>query len=398
MKFAYFGLPHVGGTYSVFRYLHSGLAGHDVELRWIGRGPWADRNDPQWQSELQFGEVVDVPRSEPEKRQAVALLQAIEAGAFDGVFVNVLADRIQTNVVRYLPRDMLRIMIVHSITPGTYAGARTIRDHVHATVGISERCRHDLVRLHGSVPERTFTIPNPVDVTRLASLDRVANRADQLRLLYLGRIEDAPKGVLWLPRIVDLLPRTVSLTIAGDGPDLQKLRREMSRHGDRVAFLGSVAADRVPQLLATHDVVVAPSRFEGFGLSTVEAMAAGCVPVVSHIRLVTDRIVDHGENGFLFKVGDLSEAARHIGTLDGDHALLARMSEAARTKARRSFDLGRTAESYARLMKTIAASPPSIAAPLDIDVWKLPGGLRSGLRTYVPRPVKNWLRVLRERV
>jgi hypothetical protein len=35
---------------------------------------------------------------------------------------------------------------------------------------------------------------------------------------------------------------------------------------------------------------------------------------------------------------------------------------------------------------------------LDFDQWSIPLGLRSGLRTYIPLPVKNWLRVVRERL
>lgn len=396
LKFAYFGLPHVGGTYSVFKYLRDGLSGHGVDLRWIGMGPWSIDENPAWRADMAFGEVVDGPPSAPEMDRAAALLDTIGEGGFDGVFVNVLADRVQTNAIRYLPRDMLRIMIVHSITPGTYAGARAIRDHVHAAVGVSERCRRDLIDQFGFDPSRTVTIPNPVDVTRLGSQARTPSPANSLRVLYLGRIDDTPKGVLWLPKIMDRLPASITLTVAGGGPDLARLKHDMRRHIDRVAFLDYVAPDRIPGLVASHDVFVMPSRFEGFGLALVEAMAGGSVPVASRIRLVTDTIVDHGENGFLFPVGDCAAAARHIETLAGDRAMLDRMSQAARLKAGESFDLGRTAASYAELLTRLSKSPPPIADPLKLDEWRMPSGLRDGLRTYLPKPVKNWLRVLRE--
>jgi glycosyltransferase involved in cell wall biosynthesis len=396
LKFAYFGLPHIGGTYSVFKHLRSGLADFGVEVRWLGMGPWSAIEDPTWQPDLSFGEIVDPQGSEPERHHAARLVNAIANGRFDGVFVNVLADRVQTNIVRYLPHNILRIMIVHSITPGTYAAARSIRDHVHASVGVSERCRRDLIAQFGFHADRTFAIPNAVDVAPFIALSRPPRPRHGLRVIYLGRVDDTPKGVFWLPKIMDALACSVTLTIAGNGPDLEALKRSLSRHTDRVTFLGSVAPDRIPELLAAYDVLVMPSRFEGFGLSIVEAMAAGCVPVASRIRLVTDTIIDHGENGFLFPVGDWGEAAVQIETLNRDPVLLDRMSKAARQKAQRGFDLGRTATEYSRLIESLGTDPPAIAAPLKIDNWSMPAGLRAGLRTYLPRPVKNWLRVLRE--
>lgn len=104
--------------------------------------------------------------------------------------------------MRYLPADILRIMIVHNITPGTYAAARAIRDHVHATVGVSKRCR-DLVRQHGFDASRTLVIPHGLN--RDIHLSRNVQKPDEsgpLRLLYLGRMEDNSKGIFWLPNIL----------------------------------------------------------------------------------------------------------------------------------------------------------------------------------------------------
>ena len=41
LKFAYFVLPHIGGTYTVYKSVRAGLATHDVEVRWLGVGPEA---------------------------------------------------------------------------------------------------------------------------------------------------------------------------------------------------------------------------------------------------------------------------------------------------------------------------------------------------------------------
>jgi glycosyltransferase involved in cell wall biosynthesis len=192
------------------------------------------------------------------------------------------------------------------------------------------------------------------------------------------------------------LPGTIRLTVAGDGPDLLNLKRRFGSD-PRTQFLGTVASDDLPMVLSNHDVLIMPSRFEGFGLSLAEAMAAGCVPVASRIAGVTDAIVEHDNTGFLFPVGNWREAARYIRLFADRPDLLAAMSARARQRASQMFDAGRMAASYAKLITTLTANPPQIARPLLIEGWRYPSGMRSGLRTFLPAPIKNVLREARER-
>ncbi|MBP2300865.1 glycosyltransferase family 4 protein [Azospirillum picis] len=405
MTTGFFGLPHLGGTYSVFRTLRPGLAARGIGLRWIGTGAPASRallRSP-WASEMARGTVV-APQESEERSQAAALLDHIGHGGYDAVFVNVLADRVQTNAVRYLDRRVLRVMVVHNITPATYAAATAIRDWVHATVCVSPRIRDDLVARHGFAPERTHVILNAI-LPPMAKPEAprgarppITTQAP-LRLLSLGRVEDASKGVLWLPRILrrlDGLPCV--LTVGGDGPDLENLRRDCARFGRQVRFLGAVPAERVAAVMAEHDVLVFPSRFEGFGLTLAEAMAAGCVPVASAIRGVTDAVVDDGRTGLLFPVGAPERAALAIQRLIMEPGRLERLSSAARLEAARRFDAAAAAGAYADLLQDLRRHPPAIADPLPLARWRYPGGLGDGgLRRFVPHPIKNLLRMLRER-
>ncbi|CAN7612475.1 glycosyltransferase family 4 protein [Phyllobacterium sp. LjRoot231] len=397
MKFAYFVLPHIGGTYTVFKQLRKGLAMHGIDVHWLGFGKSNPLVNPEWQSEAAFGTMVEAPEAADEQAQARLVAAAVRNGGFDGIFVNVLTDRVQMNIARYLPANIMRIMIVHNITPGTYAAAVAIKDHVHATIGVSERCRGDLVEKYKFDKERTFVIPNAIDIEPFIGKKRGSRDETGLRMLSLGRIEDASKGVFWLPGIMDKSPASVRLTIAGNGPDLEQLKRKLSHHKERVTFLGAVQPDRIPQLLLDHDVLVMPSRFEGYPMTLIEAMAAGCVPIVSHIQGVTDTIVIDKNSGFLFPVGDHTEAARIISKLNADPAKLASASSAAREAAEQAFTFEGMASQYHHVIERVTTTRPHISAPLDLDDWSFPRGLRSGLRTYVPRPVKNWLRVMRER-
>lgn len=398
MKLAYFVLPHVGGTYSVFKSLHAGLAEYGIDVRWFGVCDEAYELPASMQQEISFGSLLKIPVGCTERACAGRMADAIRNGGFDGVFINVLGDRLQTNIARYLPEHVLRIMIVHNITPGTYAAARSIRDHAHATVAVSERCRADLVEKYDFPAEHTFVIENSVDANAFDTGDRRKRSVPELRALFVGRIEDASKGVLWLREILDALPETVTLTIAGNGPDMEKLKRRLSAHWKRVDYLGSVSPERIPAIMAGHDVLIMPSRYEGLPMTLIEAMAAGCVPIVSHIRGVTDTVVDNETTGFLFPVGNYTAAANAIARLHDDPELLHRMSMAAQSVVPKRYGIEKMAGRYHEVISSIAMNRPKLSPLLDIDAWAIPSGLRPGLRTYVPLPLKNWLRVVRERL
>ncbi len=397
MKFAYLVKPHIGGTYTVFTQLRSGLAAHGITVEWLSLQRHAQITDIDWSDAMAYGTFVPVTPASTQRDEAMALESAIRLRGYDGIFVNVLADPVETNMVRYLPDKLLRLMIVHNITPGTYAAASAIRNRVHATACVSDRCRRDLIRKYGFSPSQTFVVPNAVDATDAAAERRPRRSGQPLRIIALGRIEDSSKGVFWLPGILAGLPNDVVLTIAGDGPDMGELKRRFSGFGERVRFLGYVPPDKVLPLLMEHDVFVMPSRFEGFGITIVEAMSAGCVPVVSRISGVTDTIIDHGKNGLLFQIGNVTEAIDIIARLRDDD-VRGQLSAAGQEKALAEFNVDLMAARYADILLGIEDKRPMQAPALDMEAWVMPSGLRPGLRRLVPRHLKNWLRQQRERL
>jgi len=404
MKCAYFVRPHIGGTYSVFTRLSSSLRHSGIELRWLAAGAAGETISfpPAVQGlsdALRKGDALDPMGVLDEETRARRMVAFLRENKFEAVFVNVLSSRFETNLVRYLPDDILRIMIVHNITPGTYAAARAIRDHVHATVGVSKRCRDDLVNHYDFDAARTLVIPH--GLTQNICTPQTASQQHEnepLRLLYLGRIEDNSKGVFWLPNILRELKCDYHLTVAGDGPDLAELRHRLESFHEKVSFMSWVAPSDVPRLVGRHDVMIMPSRFEGFGLTLIEAMSQGCPAVVSRIAGVTDTIVTDGEDGLLFSVGDFRQAARHIDFLASNKDLRDEMAQAAVLKVAVAFDSDQVGHTYARLLETLMQSRPAIAPPLALSQWVMPNALHSSLRSRLPKPVKNWLRQMRERL
>jgi glycosyltransferase involved in cell wall biosynthesis len=173
---------------------------------------------------------------------------------------------------------------------------------IDAQHALLTRCLHRHVavsrfvarRLHErfSVPmRRIVVIPNAVEpppaVAPGAPL-RAELAGDRPLALTVARL-DAQKGIVHLVDAAALVP-DVAFAIAGDGPDRAALEARAAERGvsARVRFLGH--RRDVPALLATADLFVLPSLYEGFPLSVLEAMAAG-VPVVATAIGGTDELV-----------------------------------------------------------------------------------------------------------
>ncbi|GAF91585.1 unnamed protein product, partial [marine sediment metagenome] len=274
-------------------------------------------------------------------------------------FMNAMCGRVATNFVRYIDNDFARIMIVHTITVATYGAARAMRDYVHATVGVSPRISADLIKHKGFDSEWTVCIPNAVQMENFKVV-RPPESPSSLRVLSLGRVEDRAKGCFLLPTIIAHVRNSgadVQWQIAGDGPDLADLKRRCNGFSN-VQFLGRVPYEQVPRVLAQADVYIFPSRYEGFGLSLVEAMASGCVPAASEIRGVTDSIIEHGKTGFLFPIGDWRQAADYIAQLAREPENVQKMSVAATDSVAWRFPIETVAEQYVGLMERVLANPP----------------------------------------
>jgi glycosyltransferase involved in cell wall biosynthesis len=107
-------------------------------------------------------------------------------------------------------------------------------------------------------------------------------------------------------------------------------------------MLGAVAHDRLPGYLAAGDVFVSPALGqESFGMTLVEAMAAGVPVVASRIRGY-DEVVRDDVDGLLVPPGDAVALAGAVRRVLDDSSLAARLSGAGRQRAR-EFDWNRVA-------------------------------------------------------
>jgi 1,2-diacylglycerol 3-alpha-glucosyltransferase len=151
-------------------------------------------------------------------------------------------------------------------------------------------------------------IPNGVDLAPFRTDIQPVNRTecgfstDDVVSVYVGRLSPE-KNLSFLLRSfygVAMTYERARLLVVGDGPDRDNLEAQV-RHmniSHKVHFAGMVPYQDIPAYLAAADIFVTPSRFETFGLSTVEAMASG-LPVLGLDAVGTGDIIEDGISGFL---------------------------------------------------------------------------------------------------
>lgn len=124
-------------------------------------------------------------------------------------------------------------------------------------------------------------ISNPIDVTRIIKQANETNYFDSFDYIYLGRITD-PKNPDLLFEIIEKtvqIKKNVKIAIIGEGDlyNLFKKRVFDSDFAENVTFFG-FQSNPYP-ILKKSKALCLPSKWEGFGLVAIEAMALG-VPVV----------------------------------------------------------------------------------------------------------------------
>ncbi|MGA3067877.1 MAG: glycosyltransferase family 4 protein [Tepidisphaeraceae bacterium] len=392
MKVGYLGSPGPYGHFTLFRNVRAGLTAQGQPIRWIANGRWAAETmrDPAWESEAANGEVVGGDSTDMDTL-GKALVRHIIDQKYEAILFNFPQNISEMNVARYLPESILRVLVVGMMGSGTYRLCRGVRDYVHATVALAPRIRDDLVG-HFDFDAARTSVCGGIDLEPFRNLPE-RQAAKSLRLVYFGRITEGQKGIFNLPLILQrVLDEEVVLHVIGGGPDLGALKERCAKFGPRVTFGEPVRQEDIPRMLVGHDVFVFPTRYEGLGYVLPEALAAGCVPVCSHIRGVTDYLVRDGETGFLFPVDDVETAAAHVRRLARDRQLLKRCSDAAVADARERFDCIAAGAAWAKLLRDLKKDPPTVAATLPLERWAYPRQFNRGLRGYVPERLKNVVR------
>lgn len=208
-------------------------------------------------------------------------------------------------------------------------------------VAISNSVKKSVVKEFSVAPSKITTVYNGTDVNVFAP---PLDNDGRFEMIFAGRLT-WEKGVQNILEALPLLPKEMdwTFTVVGDGNYRSNLEQKACTLGIRenVVFLGN--RRDVPALLRSADCFThIPDCEEGFGITIIEAMAAGKICVCSDRGAISE-IVEDGKNGFLVSSNATpAEVALALEKVwrNRDSSELKEMRQAARERAK-DFSLER---------------------------------------------------------
>lgn len=241
----------------------------------------------------------------------------------DGVLAFMWPLTVAAVLARIIARSPARLVLSdHSTLGRQYPGKRvqqairwTVRrfyPHAVARTTVSEGATADLASLSGLASDQFEVLSNPLDLPPLplARSDEVEGQwgGDGRRILSLGSLKPE-KDQTQLLRAFARMPAGDRLMIVGEGAERRQLESLTKELGiaDRVVMPG-FRIDPWP-FLASADLFVLSSRFEGLPLVLVEALHAGLRIVSTDCPSGPREILEGGRYGELVPVGDADQLA-----------------------------------------------------------------------------------------
>lgn len=238
-------------------------------------------------------------------------------------------------------------------------------NNTDAITAVSAYLRDETRRTFG-IEGEIDVIPNFVDTDRFKPAERAGVRrcfakGGERVLMHASNFRPVKRAELVVEafaRVVEQIPAT--LVMVGDGPERGNCEARAAALGvkERTRFLGSQAD--MEHLLPAADVYLLPSEYESFGLSALEAMACGVVPVVTNAGGLPE-VVDDEVTGLLIEEAQLDQMGARITTLLRDEQRLEAMRAAARQVAVGRFGRDAIVDRYEALYESVLARPRSAA-------------------------------------
>lgn len=238
--------------------------------------------------------------------------------------------------------------------PGSLV-ARVLQSVTHVA-GVSRASLQSAVRAVPALAGRSSLIlnalqPPPVPPAPMPSGDPL--------ILCVGRFTEQKGFDIALQAFAHVLRHypTAALAIAGDGDLRDALEQQATDLGlaGHVRFLGRQSHDQVYHLLNEAALLLAPSRYEPFGLVALEAAQMGRPVVASRVDGL-EEVVVHGETGLLVDPEKSEQLAEAILTLLKSPVMCEEFGTRARQRAEQKFSFRKFLDSYEALYRTLCCS------------------------------------------
>jgi mannosyltransferase len=160
-----------------------------------------------------------------------------------------------------------------------------------------------------------------------------------------------------LPKYRDFTAVVIGAVAIEQGPFVERLKKRIQAAGlaDRIRFLGELPIEEVPRWYQRIAIYAFTSRVEGFGLTLLEAMAAGTALVATRAG-AAEAVIENGETGLLVPPGDVDALVAALEPLLQDPQRAFAMGRHARAQAVARFSVDVEAARIVDVYRSIWAS------------------------------------------
>ena len=175
-------------------------------------------------------------------------------------------------------------------------------------------------------------------------------------MIFVGTLAEAKGAMraliaLKILKQRNLLPNEWRFMVLGDGPERQRCEQYISEFGLEFARLVGYVENPLP-FYERAKLLLFPSAREGFGMTLVEAMSNGCVPIAFASYSSVFDIIHHEKNGVLVDAFDVEKYAMSVHSLLTDEKILNEMSREA-VKISDKFALEKIVDLWETLMDEV---------------------------------------------
>lgn len=238
---------------------------------------------------------------------------------------------------------------------------RVARDSAHLLT-VSEQSASDIVEDFGVARSRIDVVPVGVDIDTFTP--RAASARVPGRIVTVASADVPLKGLAVLIRALTELPADAWSEVIVVGRAGERTGKALADAGllDRVRFASGLTTTELAALVASAELSVVPSLYEGFSLPAVEAMASGTPLVASRVGALPALVgPDDDAAGLLVPPGDASALAEAVQTLLADPRTAAAMGARGRRRAEEDYSwaavAARTAQIHRRIV-AVSQKPP----------------------------------------
>ena len=221
-------------------------------------------------------------------------------------------------------------------------------------IAISDAVKQDI---ENRITNSVTVVPNGINTSNIKKKETYSI-GKHFKIVQVARLDSSKKGQDILIKAVAQLKQrgitNVSVDFIGEGvseQELKQLTKDLNIE-NQINFLGLKDREYIYTHLCDYDMMCHPSRYEGFGLTVAEGMAAG-LPV-----LVPDcdgpyEIIEHGKYGFFFKKEDTADCSNQIAIVKNNYTTYIPLFKHSQSFINNKYSIRTTANKYIELYNSV---------------------------------------------